>query len=54
MNNIDDLMRIMQSLAIMMQESAEMGNMDSEVHADMAELMGYMIAKAQEMLKKAA
>lgn len=52
MNDINDIMRIMRSLALLLQESAEAGNMDTSVHADVAELMGYMLSRAQALAAK--
>ena len=54
MDNVDDIMRIMQSLTLLVQESAETGNMDASVHADMAELLGFMISRAQDMIRDKA
>lgn len=48
MTNAKDVLRMLESLALMTQDSAETGNLDAEVYADIAELIGYMagIAKA--------
>ncbi len=50
MDNAKDILRMMQSLAIVVQDSAETGNLDASVYADIAELMGSMAARAESLI----
>ena len=50
----EELLNMAESLAIMMQDSAEAGNLDSSIYADVAELMGYIAAIARDMIRKDA
>ena len=50
MTNAKDVLRMMMSLALMTQDSAETGNLDVEVYADIAELMGNMAAIAKNLI----
>lgn len=50
MINKDNVLSLMESLALMVQDSAEIGNMDASVYADMANLMVYLANRAKELL----
>ena len=50
MTNAVDVLRLMESLALVIQDSAEIGNLDPEIYADMAELMGNMAAIAKALI----
>jgi hypothetical protein len=51
MNDVKEVMRIIESLALMVQSSAECGELDSYVYADMAELISGMTAHALSLLE---
>lgn len=48
MNEQNNIIRYMESLAVLMQESAEIGQMDSAVYADVAELMAQLAGLLKE------
>ena len=50
MTNATDILRMMESLALMAQDSAQIGNLDVGVYADIAELMGNMAAVAKALI----
>lgn len=50
MPDAKDLLRMLESLALMMQDSAEAGDLDVRVYADVAELIGYVTAVAKNMI----
>lgn len=50
MTNAKDVLRMMESLALMVQNSAEREDLDFEVYADIAELMGNMAAIAKALI----
>lgn len=52
MTNAKDVLRMMESLALMTQDSAETGNLGIEVYADMAELMRNLAALANSLIEE--
>lgn len=54
MTNADDVLRVVESLALILQDSAEVGNLETEIYADMAELIRYLATKARNMIGGAA
>lgn len=54
MTNADDVLRVVESLALILQDSAEVGNLETEVYADAAELIQYLATMARNMIGGAA
>lgn len=50
MTSVKDVLRMLESLALIIQDSAETGNLDASCYADAAELMGYMAAIATNLI----
>ena len=50
MTNAKDILRMLESLALMTQASAERGDLEVETYADIAELMGNMAAIAKVLI----
>lgn len=50
MTNAKDVLRMMESLALMTQACAERGDLEVETYADIAELMGNMAAIAKALI----
>ena len=50
MTSAKDVLRMLESLALLAQDSAESGNLDNKVNADIAELMGNMAAIAKSLI----
>lgn len=48
----EDILRIMESLALMMQNSAEVGDLDPSVYGEIAELFGYLSAITKALMTK--
>ena len=46
----DNVLSLMESLALMMQDSAEIVNMNASVYADMENRMVYLANRAKELL----
>ena len=47
MTSVQDVLRMMQSLALMLQTVTENGDLGDEIYSDIAELMGYMASIAK-------
>lgn len=50
MTTAKDVLRMLESLALIVQDSAETGNLDVSCYADIAELVGYMAAIAKNLI----
>lgn len=49
MINKDNVLTLMESLALVVQDSAETGNMDPSIYADMANLLAYLANLAKTL-----
>lgn len=50
MTNVKDVLRMLESLALILQNTAEIGGFDDVVYADIAELIGNMAAIAKALI----